>query len=122
MNTKPITPKVHGVMDYALASMLLVGPPLLGLNKKATNVYRGMAANLLTYTAITDFEAGIKPVISLDTHKKVDYGNLAVFAAAFFMKSIQKDKKALAFHAAVTTIAVGNVLMTDWDAIPLLDY
>jgi len=121
MNAKPITPKMHGVMDYALASVLLLGPPALGLNNKATNVYRGLAANLFTYNALTDYPAGLKPVISLRTHKKVDIANLVTFAAAFFLKGIRQDKKALAFHAGVTAVAVSNVLLTDWDALPLLD-
>lgn len=108
-------------MDYALATVLLVGPPALGLNKKATNVYRGLAANLITYNALTDYPAGLKPVISLDTHRKIDYANLATFAFAFFYKAIQKDKKALSFHAGVTALAVSNVLLTDWNALPSLD-
>jgi hypothetical protein len=119
MNTKPITLKMHGIMDYALATTLLLAPPVLGLNKKVTNIYRGMAANLMVYNAMTDYSAGIKPVISLQTHKKVDYANIALFAIAGLLKPVMKDKKALAFHAGVTVMAAANVLLTDWDSVQL---
>ena len=117
MNTKPITPKMHGIMDYSLAATLLLAPPALGLNKKATNIYRGLAANLMSYNAMTDYSVGIKPVISLQTHKKVDYANLALFAIAGLLKPVRKEKKALAFHAGVIAMAAANIFLTDWDSL-----
>lgn len=116
MNAKPITLQMHGILDYALAATMLVGPPALGINKKAANISRGMAANLVSYNAMTDYSVGLKPVISVRTHKKIDYGNLATMAAAFFYGAIKKDKKALAFHAGITALAAANVLFTDWES------
>lgn len=115
MNKKPISPTLHGAMDYALASVLLLAPSVLGLSKKTVKTYRALGINLLTYNALTDFPAGIKPWMSLQTHKKIDYGNLATFAMMTMRNGIRNDKKALAFHAGVSAIAVANLLLTDWD-------
>jgi hypothetical protein len=73
MNSKPISPTMHGAMDYALASVLLLAPSALGLSKKAVKSYKTLGINLLTYNALTDFPAGIKPLMSLQTHKKSGY-------------------------------------------------
>ena len=116
MNTKFITPKVHGIIDYAFAATLLLAPPLLSLNKKVIKFYRNLACGSLTYSALTDYPAGIKPVITYQQHHKIDCAFIAVLFAAFFNKEINQDSHTCIFHDAVTTGALFTVLFTDWRA------
>ena len=116
----PITPKLHGIMDYAFAATLLLAPPLLGLNKKASRLYKLLALDVVAYSALTDYPAGIKRLISYDTHHKIDGANIAGLVAGTMFKDIKKGKAELAFHIGITTIAIGIVLLTDWDADPYL--
>jgi len=118
MNKKPISPKLHGIIDYTFAAGLLFLPPLLGLNKKAKKVYQLMAAEMLLYSSFTDYPAGLTPVISYDTHHKLDVANVAGMAVDTFDKSIRKQKRATVFHIAATTVALATLLLTDWKAEP----
>ena len=118
MYTKPITPKLHGIFDYAFAATLLFAPRLLGLNKNAQNLYKLIALDVTTYSALTDYPAGLKKRISFDTHHKIDWANTAAFIALTAYKDIRKNRSALAFHIGMTSMAIGNVLLTDWDAGP----
>lgn len=118
MNTKPISPKMHGIIDYTFAAGLLILPPLLGLNKKAKNLYKIMAAEMLLYSSLTDYPAGLTPLIPYETHHKLDIVNVAGMAGDTFFKGIRKQKRAIIFHIAATTLALATVLLTDWQATP----
>lgn len=43
MKTKPVSPKVHGLTDYALVASLLIAPRLFGFNKKVKKLYTAEA-------------------------------------------------------------------------------
>ncbi len=116
MSTKPFSPKQHGLNDYGFVALQLLVPPLLGFNKKAVKLYRFLGFNLLTYNALTDTPVGIRPVISYQTHKKIDIANVAGLAAATLLPVIRKEKKVLAFHLGFVALAAVNILLTDWDA------
>ena len=114
MNKKLISPKMHGVIDYTFAAGLLVLPSLLGLNKKAKNLYKVMAAEMFLYSSLTDYPAGIASLIPYETHRKIDVVNIAGMAADTFYKPVRKQKRAMLFHLAATTAALTTVLLTDW--------
>jgi hypothetical protein len=118
MNTKPISPKLHGIIDYAFAGTLLLLPSLLHFNKKARKLYKLIGLEVLAYSALTDYPAGLEPVISFDTHHKTDCANIAGLAAVTTCKYIHKDKAILAFHTGMTAMAMITVLLTDWKAQP----
>lgn len=72
MTTKPISPAMHGLIDYALSGSLLFLPTLFGFNKKVKNIYKAEALTLLLYVALSDHPAAVKPIISFRTHGKID--------------------------------------------------
>ena len=118
MKGKPISPKMHGIIDYAFAAILVLVPPVLNLNRKARKLYKLLGANVMVYSALTDYPAGIIPVISYQQHEKIDYANIGEFAVETLYNGIRKDKRALAFHIGITTLAVITVMLTNWDADP----
>ena len=114
MKTKPITPKVHGLTDYALVASLLTLPSLFCFNKKVKKLYMQEALLLLVYVALTDHPTAVKPLIPFTTHGKIDPFNVAQFALQSLLKPFRKDKKALAFNITFTIIAGMLVALTDW--------
>lgn len=113
---KPLTPTGHGIMDYIFAGVQLFLPAALGLNKKAVATYLQNGAAFLTVNALTDTPVGIKKVISLKTHQKIDAAALGTIALLTTSKMIRKDKKALLFHLLYFTAATTNYLLTDYNA------
>ena len=114
VKTKPITPAVHGIIDYALVSSLLALPSLFGFSKKVRKLYAAEALALLTYVALTDQPAAVKPLIPFTTHGKIDPFNVGQFALQIFWKRFRKDKNARAFNIVFTVIAGVTVALTDW--------
>ena len=115
MNKKPISPKCHALIDYALVGSLLTLPTLLGMNKKAKKIYALEAFLLLPYVALTKQPVAVKGIIPFKTHGRIDPFNVAQFALQSFAKPFRKNKKTLAFNIAFTAIAGLTVLLTDWD-------
>lgn len=114
MHTKPISPKAHGIADYVLVGGLLTLPTILGFNKKVRTLYAIEGLTLLSYIALTDQPAAVKPVIPFTTHGKIDPFNVAQFALQSLWKPLRKQKGAWAFNIGFTLLAGGLVLLTDW--------
>jgi hypothetical protein len=52
MKHKPISPKGHALIDYALVGSLLILPSLLGMNRKARLIYAAVALCGFDKTAV----------------------------------------------------------------------
>jgi len=115
MNTKPISPKTHALIDYALAGSLLILPSLLRMNKTAKLVYAAEAAVLLPYVAMTKQPAALQGLIPFKTHGRIDPFNVAQFALQSFFGPFRKSRKTLVFNLAFTALAGITVLLTDWN-------
>ena len=114
MTSKPFSPKMHGLSDYALLAGLLVLPRALGLSKPVQKIYAAEALGLLGYVAMTRQPAAVKPVIPFRTHGKIDPFNILYFAGHSFWKPFRRDKRAMKFNIAFTSLAALVNLLTDW--------
>ena len=116
MNTKPVNPKAHGIIDYVFSAIQLAAPLGIGLNKKAATTYGALGTSFLAVNALTDTPAGLKHVLSFKKHQKADLGFLAGLSLLSFANFIRKDKKALWFHLGFLSIAITHYILTDYNA------
>jgi hypothetical protein len=114
MKTKPISPKWHAVIDYALTGTLLALPSLLKMNKQAKLIYAAEAAVLIPYVALTKQPLAIKGLIPFKTHRKIDTLNIVQFATQSLLPAFRNNRKELIFNIAFTALTGISVLLTDW--------
>lgn len=114
---KPVSPKMHGIIDYAFTSAQIILPSLLGVNKSADRLFKLLGSNLMVYNALTNHGASVKPVVPFKTHMHIDKYNLAGLLLLTACKPIRKDKKALGFHLGFLALATLNVLLTDTSSV-----
>jgi len=110
---KPISPKMHGIIDYAFTSAQIIVPSVLGVNKKADRLFKLLGSNLMIYNSLTNHGTSVKPVIPFKTHMYIDNYNLLGLFLLTAYKPIRKDRKALGFHLGFLALATLNVLLTD---------
>lgn len=115
MKNGPVSPRLHGLLDYALVASLLTLPTLFGFSRKIRHLYATEATALLIYVALTDHPSAVKPLISFHTHGKIDPFNVANFAAHSLLRPFRDDKRAQLFNSAFTLLAGVTVALTDWD-------
>lgn len=116
---KPITPKIHGILDYALAGVQMIVPAALGFNKKVVRTYLDLGAGFFAVNALTNTPVGIKRVISLKDHQRADAAFLTTLTLLTFTKLMEKDKKALAFHFGMLAMSLAHYALTDYDDLEL---
>jgi hypothetical protein len=79
---KVISPRGHAVLDYATAGLFLVAGALLWRrNKRASVAAFAVAADEVAISLLTDYPGGVRPILSFETHGKIDAA-LAPFVAA----------------------------------------
>lgn len=76
---KPVSTDLHGVINYAAGALSLVVPRALGGSETAIAVGNVAAVFAGTYAAVTRFERGVVPVLSMRQHLALD----AVFGCGF---------------------------------------
>lgn len=121
MIPKPVTPTMHGIIDYVFSGVLLYGPYAVGLNDAATKTYNAFGASFLVGNAFTDTPVGIKPVLSFKHHQKTDLAFLAGLSLLTAASFIRKNKKALPFHLGFLATAITHYILTEYNARPESD-
>jgi len=114
MNSRPISPLMHGIIDYAFSFLLLSVPSATKMNKKVRLLHACNAITILSYSAFTKYPVAVKKVIPFNFHKKIDVAILAALLMETSYDKIRKDKHAVLFHASMLAAGVITVLFTDW--------
>jgi hypothetical protein len=113
---KVISPTAHGVIDYAhVAFFFAVGLFCRRSNKRAASAAFATSGFVLAQSLLTDYRFGAKPMISFETHGKMD----AVFATSSWMFPLLfgfKDTPAAKIFEVNSLAESSVVAMTDWDS------
>jgi hypothetical protein len=79
-----IPTRVHGLLDYVTAGVLIVAPSMLGFRKNGAQTWLPMALGVSTigYSLVTDYELGLFKIIPMPMHLALDAANGALLAAS----------------------------------------
>jgi hypothetical protein len=79
-----IPTRVHGVLDYVTAGVLIAAPSMLGFRKNGAQTWLPMALGVGTigYSLLTDYELGLFKIIPMPMHLALDAANGALLAAS----------------------------------------
>ncbi len=69
---KPISPTVHGAIDYLAVVIFAVAPAVIGLSGWPAALSYALAGIHLLMTLLTDFPAGVIKVIPIALHQWVE--------------------------------------------------
>ena len=64
----PISPKTHGVIDYATSSAVAMAPTAIAMPKRAAVACYGLAAGYTALSMLTKYPAGAKKVVPFKGH------------------------------------------------------
>lgn len=113
---KVISPTMHGVIDYShVAFFFVVGLVCSRSNKPASRAAFATSGFILMQSLLTDYRLGAKPVISFETHGKMD----AVFASSSWLMPLLfgfKGTTAAKIFEGNSLAEASVVAATDWDS------
>lgn len=113
---KPITPTIHGYLDYLTVVVFLAAPKLLGLDGLAASLSWTLAGVHLALTLVTDFPLGWRPWLPFWIHGWVEriVGPALVLIA--FLPNFSSNSLAFGFYVFMGLVIVAVGWLTDYSS------
>jgi len=106
----------HGVLDYAVALTLIVGPFLLGFEGPAKLLAIAGGVGLFLYSLITDYSISARKMLPFKTHLVFDFIAAVVLVLAPYIFGF--DGIAQIFYQVIGAAVIVVVLVTNPDTSP----
>lgn len=105
---KFISPRAHGVLDYATAGAMIALPRMMGFSKPTTNLMTGAGAAIIGMSALTRYPMGLVRVLPMQAHLAAD----AVLDTLLIRESNRLGKKETQARNAIMGMAIAGTMAT----------
>ena len=112
--TKPISPRMHGVLDYTTLLSTVAAARLLDFSRPAARTALGWAAGYGALSALTDYPLAVKRAVPFRAHGGVDAALALLLPAAPWLFGFPRDRRARNFFLGLTALTVVVTALTDW--------
>jgi hypothetical protein len=113
---KPISPKLHGALDYATSATAAVMPLLSRMSRPATRTAETWAASYAALSAFTDYPLALKREVPFRAHGTIDRALAVVIPALPWIIGFARDRRARNFFLALAGVSILVTALTDWNA------
>jgi hypothetical protein len=113
---KPITPFIHGILDYSTAVATAVLPRALDFPPAARRLCDTLAAGYTGLSAVTDYPLAVKREVPFKAHGAAEAVIGLALPAAPFLLGFARHRAARNFFFGLTAITFVVAALTDWDA------
>jgi hypothetical protein len=115
---KPISPILHGLLDYATMAAVYLAPRLLPMPRRARRAARRLATGYTAMSALTEYPLAVRPTLPWRTHGQVDRVLGALLPVLPFMLGFGRDRSARNLFLGLAVVTVAVTMLTDWDRTP----
>jgi len=113
---KPITPFVHGVLDYTTAATVAAAPFALGFPRPARRLCESLAAGYTGLSGATDYPLGVVRKVPFKAHGASEVALGLALPAMPWLLGFSENRAARNFCFALAGITFVVAALTDWDA------
>lgn len=110
---KPISPRLHGVIDYLAVPLLLAAGPLLGLKGLPAETTSTLAGIVLVVAAFTAYPLGLVKMIPMKAHLVIDAVLGIGLIASPYVLHFSGDTRACYFFVGFGVLVLLLTLLTD---------
>lgn len=111
---KPISPAVHGVLDYTTSAAIAAAPTLLDFPEPAQRLCYGLAGGYTGLSMFTDYPMSAKRVIPWKAHGAADAIVGAALPAMPWVLGFARHKAARNFILGIAATTMLVAALTDW--------
>jgi hypothetical protein len=111
---KPISPRLHGALDYSTVAATAAAPRLLGFPERAAWAAYALAGGYLALSALTDYPPAVKRAVPLKAHGAADVALGLALPALPWLLGFAKSRPARNFFLGLTAVTVVVTALTDW--------
>jgi len=113
---KPLNPRAHGYIDYAVVLTLLLIPTALGFSQTPAVICYVLAAVHLTMTLITAFPLGVVGVIPFPVHGAIEAVMAVALVAMPWLAGFEQEAAARNFFMISAGALALTWMLTDYKA------
>jgi hypothetical protein len=109
---KPISPKLHGVIDYLAVPLLLAAGPLFGFKGVPAETTSTLAGIVLVLAVFTAYPLGLVKMIPIKMHLVIDAVLGIGMIVSLFVLHFSSDARACYFFVGFGIVVLLLVLLT----------
>lgn len=115
---KPISPALHGLLDYGVATADLALPSLLRMSGRARALFAAFGLVQGGLNSLTAQPYALQPLVSLQTHRLVDLAAVPVVLGLPPALGLHREPRARTLWLVLAGSLIAVYLLTDWEAGP----
>ena len=110
---RPISTRTHGVIDYTWATTAAALPQTMPNATATSRLVRGAGVAATMSSMLTNYEAGVVPILSMKTHLAFDFVMCsALVAAPFFLPRSERRWAAIPVALGIAGLITGLLTQT----------
>ena len=113
---RPISPRIHGVIDYSTSAAVAAAPAIFDLPPPATRLFESLAAGYTGLSAVTDYPLAVKRKIPFKAHGASELAIAAALPAMPWLLGFADHKPARNLCFGLTALTLVVAALTDWSA------
>lgn len=114
--TKPISPRLHSVIDYGFAAGNLLLPSALGLSSRARVLFAAFGMTQGTLNALTVQPYAVAKEVPFKAHGVIERSSAPVYFGVPLLIGVAREGRARAYWLLLGAALVTVYNLTDWNA------
>lgn len=112
---KPISPRVHGMIDYGTSAAVAAAPAVFSIPRAARNLFEALATGYTGLSSVTDYPLSLRRLVPFKVHGAAELAVAAILPAMPWLLGFADDRAArnMCFSLSALTLIVSA--LTDWD-------
>ena len=111
---KPVSPRLHGVVDYTACAAMLLAPGLLKLGPEARRASQLFATAYLFISVLTDYPPSLRRVIPFPLHGHIELASTPALLAV----ALSRQGRERLYFLGLAGVVLSTYTLTDWQADP----
>ena len=112
---QPISPRMHGVLDYATSATIAAAPSAMSFPKPARMLFESLAAGYTGLSAVTDYPLSVKRLVPFKAHGATELAIAAALPILPWALGFADHRAARNLCFGLTALTVVVAALTDWN-------
>ena len=112
----PITPRVHGILDYTTSAAVAAAPVVFDFPPPARWLFASLAAGYTSLSSITNYPLSAKRVVPVKAHGATELAIALALPAMPRVLGFSKNRAARNLCYGLTALTLVVAALTDWNA------
>ncbi len=112
---KPISPALHGVLDYATVCATAAAPGAFNFPEPAARLCYALASSYLGLSAVTDYPLSVKRLVPFKAHGATEVAIGLALPALPWVLGFAHHRAARNFCFGLTAVTAVVAALTDWE-------